>query len=220
MATILNDSAATDQHGIIHPIRGTEGYSGVLLRQREKEREQEGLTSVDQQTASQMERYDARQRGSTVKAERLAEKVYQLREERDALKEDLDGDPAAELTAFIGEHGKARSERGLIPFGEVRKLGIRPEKYRTAVVQQGPHQYLKWEYFLDDLAPERGYDGADDLLEGIRRARGRKKHLAELDRRIADAEKELRGASGRPDRRNPSRDEPSLLERFLAWLSR
>lgn len=183
-----NLDAFTDASGIVHPIRGSEGYSDIILGWHSGERKRYGMDAAQQQMEKRWPEY-----GKTMQKSR---ELGELEIERDALAEQIRDDPASGLTDLMRVHGKARGEVNLIPFGQARPvlrrvLGKSPESFKTAIVKKGPHKYLRWEYALDDMAQILGYRSDESLKNAIERAARDKSKLDEMDARIVALRDEL-----------------------------
>jgi len=187
-----NLDAFYDPVGIIHPIRGSRGYSDWLLDQRKRERRELGIDVATQQVAAEWARAERRRYGGNGAREELEK----LKAERAAMKEALEDEPGAYLTGLIRKAGAERGEIGHIPYEQARPIlaryGLRPEKFHTATVTERGRKYLRWEYILDDVAQSEGYTDADALKAAVERAARDKAKLRHMDSEIAHLEAKLK----------------------------
>lgn len=215
--------AYTDARGIVRPIRRSAGYDESIVAARARQRRETGQTAHQQQEARRFERWLTRAELAERSRERIArkkeeqeqsaeERLYRLEREREALAEAIEQSGVADLVDLFNEHGKGRSERGLIPFGVAeRLLPRRPEHYRTAIVRHAGRPYLRWELVTDELADERGFRHVQDLRDAVEKVKRAEQKLAKLDAEIRRLERPVRR------RRNPA---PWLLARVWRWLAR
>lgn len=186
-----NLDAFMDRRGVVHPIAGTQGYSERRLEWRERERKDYGLTSKQQQRGRRDKDYDRAILGRR--------KLDRLKQEYKLLRDDLTNQPTWGLTGLIGKSGGQKGEVGLIPYGQARgifekMLGQSPEQFPTSTVKRGGRKYLMWEYVLDELAENLGYDGSDELRDAIHETAREKKHLATMRGEMTRLQGEVRTA--------------------------
>lgn len=174
--------------GVFHPIRASKDYDQARVNDLAERRKRSGETSADQQLDKQFRAYQQKHQ----RVELLSEKLDTLKAERDGLKETLQSDGAAKLTNLLGSR-----EYGLeyVPLQRARDL---TGKNFSAVniVKRGAHKYVPAEYFFDHLAAEAGYDGDEELRQGIKRAVKDKRRISTLGTQIADLTDQLKRARG------------------------
>ena len=206
-----NPQFYTDAGGVIRPIRRPawwffperpkpEGapYDEAIVREHKELHERRGITAWEHQQQERLRRVGP--------VKQLEARRDRLIMQREALREEIAAIPAADLTDLIRKHGKERGEINLIPFEQGRRIiqrysGYPPEKYRTAIVQRGPHKYLRWEYVLDGVAQAFGYPDSQALKDDVEQAQRLKDRLDDLNREIAAVTAELREARGTRKRR-------------------
>lgn len=214
-----------DHRGIFHPIRHAKNYNEKIVDARERQRELTGMDTIGQQTLAYVERSERSEERKAEEEARLEpyrRRIDQLTANRDLLREEIANEPAAKYTELVSAHGRARSESGLIPFGTARKyLPRRPESYTSAIVERDGKRYLRWEYALDEIGEDLGYDGAQGFRDAIEQIKRDRQTLRKTERQIREARAELRAEQNH--RRNPGQaDEtgPNALTRFWRWLTR
>ena len=177
-----NLAAYTDANGVVRPIRGSSDYSKSVEKAKRDERRIYELDTYTQQLERRWpELGDVR---------RDEHELADLMAEREVLKEQIQHDPAARLTELIHKRGQRAGAVDTIPFEQARPLfrkylGKSPESFRTAVVvDRFGRKSLRWEYVLDEMGENLGYDGAEGLKYAIEDAQRDKDELARLDDKI------------------------------------
>ena len=122
-------------------------------------------------------------RPAITEAEEVGLRVSQMEAEAAGLREWLTTEPVTKLVNLIKKTGWYKGEVKNLTLKQYRDLTGKTEILPNILTADKKH--VKWEYALDDIATEMGYESSDALKEAIERA-------GEARGRIAELEAELR----------------------------
>ncbi len=110
-------------------------------------------------------------------------KAYEAQAELEGLKEWLQSEPASKLTNLIKKIGWSK--------GEVKNLTLKQYRDLTGKTEIPPNiltedkKHVRWEYSLDYIATEQGYESGEALKEAIEKTGNAQARIKELETEVA-----------------------------------
>lgn len=114
-------------------------------------------------------------------AERVGLRMDEMQAEVGGLKEWLATEPATKLVSLIKRTGWYKGEISNLTVAQYKKL---TGKSPLANILTADKKHVKWEYAIDDIATEMGFESGEALKEGIERAGETLAKIKELEREI------------------------------------
>jgi len=145
------------------------GYQPSMIEGvTEKEVRPEGKGRISQLSMEeQLKLQQAREEAEEATAEE--KEAYEAQEELEGTQATLESHPARDLTSLIKKTGKMKGELSNLTIAQYKKLTGKSTVPKSILTLDGKH--VKWEYALDSLATERGYESGEALREGILEAK-------------------------------------------------
>ena len=118
-------------------------------------------------------------------AEQVGLEITEMEAEVEGLKEWLATEPAARLVSLIKRTGWYKGEISNLTKAQYKKI---TGKAPLDTILTKDKKHVRWEYALDDIATEMGYESGDVLRAEIERAGENLARIRELEREIAVTE--------------------------------
>ena len=177
----------TADTGVVYPLAGSHGYSRTAAEKRAEGRERTGISSWEQQLSK-------REGGMGVLCHQR--RLENLKTEIAEGKKELNAHPLKPLLSLV-----SKGEGGIehIPYSTWNRLfkfhGRKAASMRTARTKgsTGKRGSLRWEYSMDQMASELGYERSDDLRDAIHKLGADRDKLKKQEAEATALKRELPG---------------------------